>query len=128
MMKIGTGAWRNAGTGPMQIVSSPIGKERVHFEAPKAERLDCEMASFLHWFESDTGADPVLNAGLAQLWFVTIHPIDDGNGRIARAIADRTLARSERSPERFYSMSAQIRPERNAYYDILEKNKTGAWT
>jgi Fic family protein len=123
--KIRTGAWRDDGEGPMQVVSGPMGRERVHFEAPKAERLDGEMTSFLEWFEGDNKIDPVLRAGLAHLWFVTIHPFDDGNGRIARAIADMALARSEDSPRRFYSMSAQIRQERNAYYDILEHTQKG---
>ena len=102
-----------------------MGKERVHFEAPKAERLPGEMRSFLNWFEGKEPIDPVLNAGLGHLWFVTIHPFADGNGRIARAIADMALARSENSPQRFYSMSAQIRQERSAYYDILELTQKG---
>ena len=123
MTKIRPGAWRDDSTGPMRVVSGPMGKERVHFEAPKAERLAPEMRSFLDWFEGDAGIDPVLKAGLAHLWFVTVHPFDDGNGRIARAIADMALARSENSPQRFYSMSAQIRQERNAYYDILEETQ-----
>jgi Fic family protein len=109
----------------MQVVSGPIGKEHVHFEAPKADRLLAEMHGFLDWFETDSGIDPVLKAGMAHLWFVTIHPFDDGNGRIARAIADLALARSENSPQRFYSMSAQIRQERGAYYDILERTQEG---
>ncbi len=125
MTKIRVGGWRDDKTGPMQVVSGPIGKERVHYEAPKAERLDREMSSFLKWFEGDKAMDQVLTAGLAHLWFVTIHPFDDGNGRIARAIADMALARSEHSPQRFYSMSAQIRQERNAYYDILESTQKG---
>ena len=125
MTKIGTGAWRADGTGPMQVVSGPVGNERVHFEAPKADRLEAEMRGFLDWFETDSSIDPVLKAALAHLWFVTIHPFDDGNGRIARAIADMALARSENSPQRFYSMSAQIRQERNAYYGILEETQTG---
>ena len=125
MNRIKTGAWRDDNTGPMQVVSGAIGKERVHFEAPKADRLACEMGSFLGWFEGKDQIDPVLKAGLAHLWFVTIHPFDDGNGRIARAIADLALARSENSPQRFYSMSAQIRLERNAYYDILELTQKG---
>ncbi|HWB82553.1 MAG TPA: Fic family protein [Bryobacteraceae bacterium] len=116
--RIRTGAWRDDHTGPM-------GKEHVHFEAPKAERLDREMKTFLDWFERSAGVDPVLKASLAHLWFVTIHPFDDGNGRTARAIADMALARSENSPQRFYSMSAQIRQERNAYYDILEATQKG---
>jgi Fic family protein len=109
----------------MQVVSGPMGKERVHFEAPKAERVPGEMKSLLDWFEGKDPIDPVLKAGLAHLWFVTIHPFDDGNGRIARAIADMALARSENSPQRFYSMSAQIRQEHNAYYDILEHTQKG---
>lgn len=125
MNKIAAGAWRDDRTGPMQVVSGPMDKERVHFEAPKAERLDAEMGAFLKWFETDANMDPVLKAGLAHLWFVTIHPFDDGNGRIARAIADMALARSESGPRRFYSMSAQIRQERNAYYDILEETQKG---
>src|ERR1700693_4228983 len=125
MHKITTGSWRDDSTGAMEVVSGPIGKQRVHFEAPAAPRLDQEMETFLNWFNTNwnsAGADidPVLKAGLAHFWFVTIHPFDDGNGRIARAIADLSLARSEGSSQRFYSMSAQIRRERNAYYDILE--------
>jgi len=125
MTIIKTGAWRDDSSGPMQVVSGPIGKEHVHFEAPKADRLAGEMASFLDWFEGKDQIDPVLKAGLAHLWFVTIHPFDDGNGRIARAIADLALARSENSPQTFYSMSAQIRQERNTYYDILEQTQIG---
>jgi len=109
----------------MQVISGPVGKEHVHFEAPKADRLDREMKSFLDWFERDETNDPVLHAGLAHLWFVTIHPFDDGNGRITRAIADMALARSENGPQRFYSMSAQIRQERNDYYDILARTQKG---
>lgn len=112
-------------TGPMQVVSGPIGKERVHCEAPDAGRLRGEMRQFLAWFEKERSQDLVLKAGVAHLWFVTIHPFDDGNGRIARAIADMVLARSERSPQRFYSMSAQIRQERQAYYGILEATQKG---
>ncbi len=125
MTKVRAGDWRDDRTGPMQVVSGPMGKENVHFEAPKADRLHHEMKTFLASFESDTGIDPVLKAGLAHLWFVTIHPFDDGNGRIARAIADLALGRSEHSPQRFYSMSAQIRHERKAYYDILEQTQNG---
>ena len=125
MTKIRAGAWRDDSAGPMQVVSGPMGKERVHFEAPKAHRVPGEMKSFLDWFEGGDPIDPVLRAGLAHLWFVTIHPFDDGNGRIARAIADMSLARSENSAQRFYSMSAQIRQERNAYYDILEQTQKG---
>lgn len=120
MSRIVVGAWRDGSRGPMQVVSGPVGKERVHYEAPDAKRLSAEMSDFLAWFEHGPALDPVLKAALAHLWFVTIHPFEDGNGRIARAIADMALARSERSPQRFYSMSAQIRAERKAYYDILE--------
>ena len=109
----------------MQVVSGPIGRQRVHYSAPPAERLGDEMSAFLEWFEDARSMEPVLAAGLAHLWFVSIHPFDDGNGRIARAIADMALARSEDSPERFYSMSAQFRLERNAYYDILEATQRG---
>ena len=125
MTKITVGAWRNARSGPMQVVSGPIGRERVHYEAPIASRLKKEMRAFLDWFNTENTIDPVLKAGIAHLWFVTIHPFDDGNGRIARAIADQALARSEKSAQRFYSMSAQIRQERNAYYDILEATQKG---
>jgi len=125
MTKIRTGAWRDDSTGPMQVVSGPIGREHVHYEAPQPGRLDAEMDAFLAWFEGRPMMDPVLQAGLAHLWFVTIHPFDDGNGRIARAIADMALARSEHSPQRFYSMSAQIRLERNDYYSILERTQKG---
>ncbi|MEA2871629.1 MAG: hypothetical protein QOH67_1605 [Hyphomicrobiales bacterium] len=123
MRRITIGAWRDDKTGPMQVVSGPVGRERVHYEAPAASRLDHEMKLFLDWFNENSGIDPVLKAAIAHLWFVTIHPFDDGNGRIARAIADMSLARSENSPQRFYSMSAQIRQERNAYYDVLEKTQ-----
>jgi Fic family protein len=126
MTKIATGAWRSDSTGPMQVVSGAIGKEHVHYEAPRAERVEAEMRGFLEWFERWGGLDPVLKAGLAHLWFVTIHPFEDGNGRIARTIADMALARSESSPQRFYSMSAQIRLERNDYYRILEQTGKGA--
>jgi Fic family protein len=123
MARIVVGAWRDDKTGPMQVVSGAYGKEHVHYEAPAANRLDTEMKAFLDWFNHVDDIDPVLKAGLAHLWFVTIHPFDDGNGRIARAIADMALARSEGSPQRFYSMSAQIRLDRKAYYDILERTQ-----
>lgn len=125
MSKIRVGAWRKDRDGPMQVVSGPIGRTRVHYQAPEAARLPREMKAFLKWFESKQSIDPVLKAGVAHLWFVTIHPFDDGNGRIARAIADLALARSENSPQRFYSMSRQICTERNAYYDILEATQKG---
>ncbi len=125
MSKIKAGAWRNDEKGPMQVVSGPIGRERVHFEAPSADRLEDEMVAFLNWFNSDDETDPVLRAGIAHLWFVTIHPFDDGNGRIARALSDMLLARSEQSNQRFYSMSAQIQQERKDYYDMLEHAQKG---
>jgi len=125
MTKIRVGTWRADGTGPMQVVSGPLGKERVHFAAPPAPRLEHEMTVFLEWFNRPADIDEVLKAGLSHLWFVTIHPFDDGNGRIARAIADMSLARSEKTPQRFYSMSTQIRQERTAYYDILEQTQKG---
>src|SRR6266849_2160646 len=115
MRKIRVGAWRDERTGPMQVVSGSIGRERVHFEAPAAARLDREMQNFLDWFNSGPNNDPVLKAGLAHFWFVSIHPFDDGNGRIARAIADMALARADNTSQRFYSMSAQIRQERAVY-------------
>ncbi|MGO8918652.1 MAG: Fic family protein [Stellaceae bacterium] len=124
MSKITVGAWRTDRSGPMQIVSGPVGRERVHYEAPAAIRLEQEMQEFIAWFNRDD-LDPVLKAGLAHLWFVTIHPFDDGNGRIARALADLMLARSENSAQRFYSMSAQIQQERNDYYGILELTQKG---
>ena len=122
MGRIVVGGWR---TGPMQVVSGAIGRERVHFEAPSEKRVAGEMSAFLDWFNAPAGTDEVLKAGLAHLWFVTVHPFDDGNGRIARAIADMALARSEGSPQRFYSMSSQIRKERAAYYDMLELTQQG---
>jgi len=126
LSRIGVAAWRTDASGPMQVVSGPIGHTRVHYEAPSAQRLDAEMRTFLDWFESATvSVDPVIRAGLAHLWFVTIHPFDDGNGRIARAITDLALARSEQNAQRFYSMSSQIRAERSAYYDTLEATQKG---
>ncbi len=123
--RIIVGRWRGASGDPMQVVSGPYGRERVHFEAPSAQRLDEEMRAFLDWFEAPSGTDHVIRAGLAHLRFVTIHPFEDGNGRIARAIADMALARSEGSPDRFYSMSSQIRQERADYYDVLERTQKG---
>lgn len=125
MLKIITGGWRDDRNGPMQVVSGAVGRERVHYEAVPAPRIDADMKAFLTWFNAAPDTDPVLKAGIAHLWFVTIHPFEDGNGRIARAIADMALARSEGSPQRFYSMSAQIRLERNSYYDILEATQKG---
>ena len=123
--RIAVGAWRDENAGPMQVVSGPHGRERVHFEAPNAGRLPQEMTAFLTWFESEKGIDPVLKAAVAHLWFVTIHPFEDGNGRIARAIADMALARSEASPQRFYSLSAEIQSERKSYYAVLERTQKG---
>jgi len=125
MTKIAVGAWRDDASGPMQVVSAPIGRERVHYQAPKAARLNKETAAFIAWFNKNNDTDPVLKAAVAHLWFVTVHPFDDGNGRIARAIADMALARSEHSAQRFYSMSAQIRRERDDYYAILEATQKG---
>jgi Fic family protein len=125
MHPITVGAWRTDSAAPMQVVSGPVGRERVHFEAPAAARLNDEMRHFVEWFNRDVTIEPVLKAALAHLWFVTIHPVDDGNGRMARAIADMALARSEASSQRFYSMSAQIRVERADYYRILEQTQSG---
>jgi Fic family protein len=125
MTRIIVGRWRDDRSGPMRVVSGPIGRERVHYEAPSAPRLEVEMSAFLKWFNDEAILDPVLKAALAHLWFVTIHPFDDGNGRIARTIADMALARSEQSAQRFYSMSAQIQLERRAYYDVLEATQKG---
>jgi Fic family protein len=125
MSKIKVGVWRDDRTGPMEVVSGPVGKEHVHFQAVPGARLKREMAKFIEWFNQPADIDEVLKAGLAHLWFVTIHPFDDGNGRIARAVADMALARSENSPQRFYSMSAQIRQERSDYYGRLEATQKG---
>jgi Fic family protein len=122
---ITVGDWRDDSGGPMQVVSGPIGRQKVHYEAPPASRIPGEMKRFLKWFEKPGHTDPLLVAGLAHLWFVTIHPFDDGNGRIARAIADMALARSEGSTQRFYSMSAQIRRERSDYHLMLERTQKG---
>ena len=122
---IDVGRWRDGRHGPMQVVSGPIGKERVHFEAPDAARVDFEMLRFLDWFNSSQPEDAVLKSGIAHFWFVTIHPFDDGNGRLARTIADMALARSDGIKERFYSMSAQIEAERRQYYLVLEASQHG---
>ncbi|MGZ3932065.1 MAG: Fic family protein [Bacteroidia bacterium] len=125
LYKITVGSWRKDGAGPMQVVSGAMGKEKVHYQAPEAKLLNKEMKAFIRWFNSEDKLDPVLKAALAHLWFVTVHPFDDGNGRIARAIADMQLARADGSSRRFYSMSSQIRKERKKYYDILEKTQKG---
>ncbi len=123
LSKIKVGGWRDDTGGTMQVVSGPIGRQRVHFEAPPADRLDIETNRFLDWLNSASNEPPLLKAGLGHLWFVTLHPFDDGNGRIARAIGDLLLARADSSPQRFYSLSAQIQRERKAYYDILERTQ-----
>ena len=125
MRRITVGAWRSADIGAMQVVSGPMGRERVHFEAPAADRLQHEVSVFLDWFGAANGIDPVLKAGIAHFWFVTIHPFEDGNGRISRAIADMALARAESTIERFYSMSAQIEAEKKQYYLNLEQSQKG---
>lgn len=125
MRRITVGGWRTKTSGAMQVVSGPYGREKVHYEAPSYDRLEKEMDQFLHWFSDTSTEDLVIKSALAHFWFVTIHPIDDGNGRLARAIADMMLSRSEKSNQRFYSMSSQIQQERNAYYDVLEKCQKG---
>lgn len=123
---IKVGHWRDDSNGPMQVVSGSIGREKVHFEAPPAHRLAAEMARFLAWLNNASPKEPALvRAGLGHLWFVTLHPFDDGNGRIARAIGDLLLTRADGSQQRFYSLSAQIQRERKAYYDILERTQKG---
>lgn len=126
LSQIRIGAFRDDAGGPMQVVSGPIGRQRVHFEAPPANQLDVEMAHFIEWANTRTPDHPILKAGLGHLWFVTLHPFDDGNGRIARAIGDLLLARADGSPQRFYSLSAQIQRERRDYYNILERTQKGS--
>lgn len=123
LARITVGGWRKDAAGPMQVVSGPVGRERVHFEAPPAGRLGSEMERFLSWANGATSEPALIKAGLAHLWFVTLHPFDDGNGRMARAVGDLFLARADGSPQRFYSLSAQIQRERKAYYDILERTQ-----
>ena len=125
MTRIRAGLLRDDANGPMVVVSGPIGRQRVHFQAPSADRLPAEIDSFLKWYNEDDRMDLALKAGVAHLWFVTIHPLEDGNGRIARAIADQTLTLSESGAQRYYSMSSQIRKERSAYYNILERTQKG---
>jgi Fic family protein len=125
MRRITVGAWRPADIGPMQVVSGPMGREKIHFEAPASDRLEREVQAFLEWFEAANGIDPVLKAGIAHFWFVTIHPFEDGNGRVSRAIADMALARAEGTIERFYSMSTQIEAEKKQYYLNLEQSQKG---
>lgn len=125
MYKITVANWRKDTTGPMQVVSGAIGKEKVHFQAPDSELLEKEMNQFLAWFNGNKTIDLVIKAAVAHLWFLTIHPFDDGNGRIARALTDMLLAQSDKSNQRFYSMSAQIKIERKQYYELLEKTQKG---
>ncbi len=125
LYKITVADWRKDSTGPMQVVSGAMGKEEVHFEAPHAALLEVEMKRFLDWFNQPDGTDLVIKAAVAHLWFVTIHPFDDGNGRIGRALTDMLLARSDKSTQRFYSLSAQIRIERKQYYQMLENTQEG---
>jgi Fic family protein len=126
MYKIVVSNWRdNDKTDPMQVVSGAMGKEKIHYQAPNSDILFAEMKAFLKWYNTFNDNDPVVKAGIAHLWFVTIHPFDDGNGRIARAITDMQLARADGSAQRFYSMSAQIRLERNKYYEVLESTQKG---
>ena len=124
--KFRVGAWRDDSQGPMQVTSGPIGRPKIHYVAPSANRLKAEMERFLGWFESNEQQDPLLKTAIAHLWFVTIHPFEDGNGRIARAIAEMCLARSDSSAQRFYSMSSEILEERNSYYEILAKTQSGS--
>lgn len=125
MAPIRVGAWRDDSDGPMQVVSGVFGRQKVHYEAPPAQRLNEEMRHFIVWANGRSDLHPLLRAGLAHLWFVTLHPFDDGNGRIARAIGDLFLARADGSPQRFYSLSASIQQERRGYYEILEKTQKG---
>ncbi len=123
LSRIKVGGWRDDASGPMQVVSGPAGRQQVHFEAPPADRLEAETRLFLDWLNGASNEPPLIRAGLGHLWFVTLHPFDDGNGRIARAIGDLLLARADGSPQRFYSLSAQIQRRRKAYYDILERTQ-----
>ncbi len=123
LVRINVGGWRDDTTGPMQVVSGPLGRQRKHFEAPPADRLQSETDRLINWANSASNEPPLIKAGLAHLWFVTLHPFDDGNGRIARAVGDLFLARADGSPQRFYSLSAQIQRERKAYYAILERTQ-----
>jgi len=125
MYKILVGQWRNDSTGPMQVVSGALGKEKVHFQAPDSVYIDKEMCILLEWFNSTENIEPLIKAAIAHLWFITIHPFEDGNGRIARALTDLLLARADGVSQRFYSMSSQIRVERKSYYEILEKTQQG---
>jgi Fic family protein len=129
-LRIRVGAWRNDAAGPMQVVSGPVGREKVHYQAPPASSLPQETAAFFQWFnaapaQANTAGDPLMRAALAHLWLVTLHPFDDGNGRISRAVGDMALARAEGTAQRFYSLSAQIQRERKQYYEQLEATQSG---
>ena len=126
MYKITVGDWRKDEQGPMQVVSGAMGKEKVHYTAPESMKLEEEMQRFIDWFNSDENMEPVIKSAIAHLWFVSIHPFDDGNGRIARAIGDSQLARADRTSQRFYSMSAQIMESKKGYYDVLESTQKGS--
>jgi Fic family protein len=125
LARIRVGKWRDDSQGPMQVVSGPVRRRRVHYEAPPAAMLDVEMSQFLRWFNALHDEDPVIRAGIAHLWLVTIHPFDDGNGRIARAVGDMVLARADHRAQRYYSLSAQLQRERKDYYDWLERSQKG---
>src|SRR5258708_549033 len=124
--KFRVGAWRDDGQGPMQVVSGPIGRHKIHDVAPAAARVESEMGKFLKWLDGSEQQDPLLKAAIAHLWFVSLHPFEDGNGRIGRAIAEMRLARSDGGAQRFYSMSSQILEERKSYYYVLEKTQAGS--
>lgn len=126
MSQVRVGAWRDDAHGPMQVVSGPIGRHRVHFEAPPADRVDAEVARLVAWCEAPSAEPALLRAGIAHLWFVTVHPFEDGNGRVARAVGDLMLSRNDHERWRYYSVSAQLERERNAYYDILERTQRGS--
>ncbi len=125
LSKITVGDWRPASSGEMQVISGPMGRAKVHFQAPHADTLEDNMRQFIDWFEFSSDLDPILKASLAHFWFVTIHPFEDGNGRIARAISDMALARADQTAHRFYSMSSQIETDRKSYYQILEQQQRG---
>lgn len=122
--RINVGKWRRK--EPMRVVSGPIGREKIHFEAPPYEKIEYEIKQFLKWWSKSNGQiDGLIRAGIVHLYFVTIHPFEDGNGRIARALTDMAIAQDEKLEKRFYSLSTQIMVERNRYYDILESSQKG---
>ncbi len=125
MVKISVGQWRNDSKGPMRVISGPIGQEKVYFEAPPAKKIDKEMQTFISWINTKDELDGIIRAGIAHIWFVSIHPFDDGNGRIARTLTEMFLAKDENNPKRFYSLSSQIMAERNEYYKILKATQSG---